>query len=220
MNLPVYKEITIDQGIPRFHCIVTIDGAKSFGSVDPMSPNFVTFSSKKSAKQYAAQQAVNWLTSNQLTSAAAIVSGEPVRPVEPLEPVRVVQQPPKPATPIISRPGSPPYTARIPNLSVQLGLQPPTYFLVPAADIPNCPLWDGYADFAGDPRIGDEGKVGHIKSITGKKQAKEAIARQVYTFLKGIEADRLKSYEEEDKKRKRPPSSSQQSETAGTSNEM
>jgi len=165
-----------------------------------MSEDFVTFSSKKSAKQHAAKKAFNWLISHEdLMPPGGAISSEASR----------LQQLPQPTTPPVGRPQSPPYTARVPDLCHRLDFPPPAYILEPAVKIPNCAVWDGYADFAGHPRIGDEGKVGRVENIHGKKNAKEAIARQVYTFLKGIETDRLGLYEEEDKKRKRYSSGSQ-----------
>lgn len=66
-------------------------------------------------------------------------------------------------------------------------------------------IGDGYADFGGDPRI--DGKVGEVKNVHGKKNAKDEIARRVFSFLKDIERQRLAAHEhedeEEDKKRKR-----------------
>lgn len=127
------------------------------------------------------------------------------------KPTKIVQ-PLQPSLPKDAAPQSPSYTTKVPDLCYRLNFPVPTYVLSSAANIPNCPLWDGHADFAGHPRIGDEGKVGRVKSIVGKKNAKEALAKQVYDFLKGVEADRLKQYNEEDKKRKRSPSSSQNEE--------
>jgi len=67
---------------------------------------------------------------------------------------------------------------------------------------------NGYADFGTDPRI--DGKVGEVDNVYGKKNAKDAVAKIVLSFLKDIERQRLAEHDDEDeeKKRKRPASDS------------
>ncbi|KAE8451230.1 hypothetical protein EG329_004394 [Mollisiaceae sp. DMI_Dod_QoI] len=197
-----YEEVTFGQGTIRFRCFVSIQGfpEKFGGSHFETEPQNVSFSTKKYAKRYACKQAVDWLIANKhMPGDGTVKFAKPALP---------------PPSPQVSSQGLS-FTAQVPILSHRLGLQSPQYILSPASDVLNCPLWDGFADFAGDPRFGDEGKVGHVKGVFGKKNAKEEIAKNVHAFLKGVEADRLRMYEEEDKKRKRSSSSSKNEEISG-----
>lgn len=90
----------------------------------------------------------------------------------------------------------------------------PTYEITKHSE--NTPLWNGYAHFSGDPRI--EGKVGEVRSVYGKSNAKEQIAMEVFSFLKDIERQRMEiedNEEEEDRKRKRESVSSEIGESPG-----
>ena len=97
------------------------------------------------------------------------------------------------------------YAGQVPELCYRLGFNTPTYEITKHSE--NTPLWNGYAHFGGDPRI--EGKVGEVKSIYGKNNAKEQIAMEVLSFLKDIERQRMEmdDVEDEGRKRKRSPTS-------------
>ena len=94
-------------------------------------------------------------------------------------------------------------SAQVPCICHRLGFSPPRYVITPV--LPNTPLWNGYADFGSDPRI--EGKVGEVKDIYGRKNAKEEVAKLVLSFMKDIERQRVTEIDDEDKKRKRDPTS-------------
>ncbi|KUJ21039.1 uncharacterized protein LY89DRAFT_715327 [Mollisia scopiformis] len=203
-RIPKYEETSVGSKPTRFQCTITIEGLPtSFGCTNSTDQELLTFSSKRPSKQYAAKQAVDWLIANNHMPADGTIKFPKVP--------QVLQRTATPTATISTSPNlqGTPYTAQVPDLCYRLNIPAPSYVLKPAAAVPNCPLWDGYADFAGHPRFGDEGKVGNVANVVGKKNAKEALAKQVFVFLKGIEANRLKQYEEEDKKRKRSPASSQ-----------
>ncbi|CZR54452.1 uncharacterized protein PAC_04336 [Phialocephala subalpina] len=195
---PRYEEIISRGGVPRFQYTLTIDGFPEQFGYDR------TFSSKKLAKQYAAKQAVDWLIAN-----SHIPSDGTVKPAKTKSTSTVPQ--PKAAFSQGEK-----HTALIPKLANRLGYQPPTYVLTPVTNGPSCPLWDGYAEFAEKQSIGDEGKVGHVRNVFGKENARQEIAKNVHTFLKDIEDHKLSMYEEEDKKRKRSTSISQDEVMDGT----
>lgn len=181
---PRYEEIIVGKGVPRFQYTLAIDGfPEKFGCI-------CTFTSKKLAKQYVSKQAVKWLISNKHMPSDGIVKPTKTKPTTP------------PLQPKVVSSTSEKHTELVPKLAVRLGLQCPSYILTPASDAPGCPLWDGYAEFAEKQSIGDEGKLGHVRNVFGKNNAKQEIAKNVHAFLKGIEAHRLSIYEEEDKKRK------------------
>ena len=105
-------------------------------------------------------------------------------------------------------------SGQIPGLCMRLGFNTPTYKIT--KDSENTPLWSGYAHFNGDPRI--EGKIGQIRSVFGKDNAKEQIATEVLSFLKDIERQRMEmehDVDEDCKKRKRERVSSALDENAG-----
>lgn len=91
------------------------------------------------------------------------------------------------------------FTSQVPDLCNKLGFDVPRYELTKVTE--NAALWDGYAHFAGDPRI--DGPVGVVKGVFGQKNAKEAIAQELVSFLKSIERHRVEQQEADDKKRKR-----------------
>ncbi|EKD19147.1 hypothetical protein MBM_02384 [Drepanopeziza brunnea f. sp. 'multigermtubi' MB_m1] len=178
--------------IPRFRCTLAIsESEETFGNdTGGLTTKAISFSSKKLAKKYAAKKAVEWLIENGHMPADGGVK------------FPKVATPPVPA----ARPKSPgggttSYTTRVPEICSRLGFTPPRYNITSAVkDMPG-PLWDGFADFGGDPRI--EGKVGQVTNVFGKKNAKEEVAKLVYSFMENIERHRLgESPGEEDKKRK------------------
>lgn len=194
---PRYKEIITGKGVPRFQYTLAIDEfPEQFECI-------CTFTAKKLAKQYVSKQAVDWLIANKHMSSDGTVKPTTTKPTTPQPQPKAVIKGEK-------------HTALVPKLADLLGYHAPTYVLTPATDEPNCPLWDGYAEFAERQTIGDEGKVGHVKNVFGKDNTKQEIAKKVIDFLKGIEADKLSMYEEEDRKRKRPVSSSQDEVRSGT----
>lgn len=64
-----------------------------------------------------------------------------------------------------------------------LGLTAPTYrFSVASADAPN--LLSGFASFPGSPNL--PSKVGEVRNVFGKKNAKEECARGIWRELKAL----------------------------------
>lgn len=57
---------------------------------------------------------------------------------------------------------------------------------------PGAALYDAWADFGYDPRI--EGRVGMVRSVFGKKTAKEEVAKIVISFLRDIERQRTEDF--------------------------
>ncbi len=110
---------------------------------------------------------------------------------------------PKPVPPSSS-------AGQVPEMCSRLGFILPTYELTKDSEI--AAFWSGYAHFRGDPRV--EGKIGKVKGVFGKNNAKEQIAMEVLSFLKDIERQRMKmanktdELEEEGRKRKRDSVSS------------
>lgn len=198
--------------LPRFSCVLVIHetlnrfGYETIGS----TPKLVSFGNKKTAKQYAAKKAVDWLTTNEYIpkDGAARHKSVPVPlpkkvKIPPPKPKVKAQQTPAaaitncPGSPSSPLPNTPPgqttFAGRIPELCHKLGINIPTYKFHQAT--PGSPLCDAYADFGDDPSI--EGKVGQVMNIFGKKNAKEAVAKIAYAFLKDIERQRLKQFEEQ-----------------------
>ncbi|PBP28658.1 hypothetical protein BUE80_DR000366 [Diplocarpon rosae] len=197
-----WAESQITSGItPRFQCTLTIaESSELFGNNSlGFSTKVVSFGTKKQAKKYAAKKAIDWLIENKHMPADGSVRFPKV----------ITPPPAAPETNVKTRDdANPAYTTLVPGICTRLGFTPPRYELV--AVVQNAPLWNGFADFGMDPRI--DGRVGEVKNVFGKKQAKEAVAKLVYSFLKDIENQR----NEEDKKRKRSPDSPPDSTTKVT----
>ncbi|KAH7360773.1 hypothetical protein BKA65DRAFT_591775 [Rhexocercosporidium sp. MPI-PUGE-AT-0058] len=165
---------------PRFHCTVKIaESDNVFGSGNyGYSSKVATFSSKKTAKKYAAMLAIEWLIQNN-----HMPNNGTVRFPKP------VAHPPNPAAPRAPNDLQPSYASQVPELCIRLGFGVPRYVIAPALDIPNNAFWNGFADFGNDPRI--DGRVGEVKNVHGKKAVKEQVARLVLMFLRDIERQRL-----------------------------
>jgi hypothetical protein len=146
----------------------------------------ISFSNKKDAKQYAAKKAVDWLVGNGFMPVVGVKF-----PKTPPPPIVKAIGPVQSTTP---SPAGPPtqasfitYAGQIPELCLRLGFNTPTYEITKLSN--NASLWNGYAHFSGDPRI--QGKVGEVKNVFGKGNAKEQIAKEVFSFLKAIERQRI-----------------------------
>lgn len=152
----------------RFTCTAVIgESVEHFGSTT------IGFIKKKDAKQYAAKKAVEWLIENRYMPADGSVSF----------PKQV------PTSPTLSNSTSlkNTFAQQVPILCVKLGFSPPTYVLEPREGA--TAMYNGYAHFAGDPRV--YGRVGEFHNVFGKKNAKEVCAEGVLAFLRGVERDRM-----------------------------
>jgi hypothetical protein len=203
-----YAEEVVAQVQPRFTCTVVLhESLQHFGGT-------ISFPNKKDAKRYASKKAVDWLIENQYMPADGSIKFLKAAPPPVIKTIGPVQ----PATP---SPADTPkqlkttsYAGQVPELCCRLGFNTPTYEITKHSE--NTPLWNGYAHFGGDPRI--EGKVGEVKSIYGKGNAKEQIAMEVLSFLKDIERQRMEmddADDGEDRKRKRLSLSSDLAENSG-----
>lgn len=85
------------------------------------------------------------------------------------------------------------FAAQVPGLCYRLGFNPPKYEVIPV--VPGAPIYNAWADFGGEQRI--DGKVGEVSNVHGRKNAKEAVARLVVSFLQDIEKQRLAEYDDE-----------------------
>ncbi len=79
------------------------------------------------------------------------------------------------------------FSSQVPDLCRRLGFVQPQYKLTTLTE--GSGLWNCYADFSGDPRVDD--KVGEIKNVYGKKNAKEESAKLVIQFLRDIQRQRM-----------------------------
>lgn len=204
---------------PRFVITVLIhESTTRFGrEIIGLGPKVVSFSNKKSAKQFAAKKAIDWLTENEYIHQNSSLAHRPVSTPQqtnvatPPSTSPQTQQSPMTPPPVPS-PRSPsatiPFAQQVPDLCQRLGLTVPAYRLDQAS--PGSAMYDAYADFGGDPSI--DGKVGEVKNVYGKKAAKEEVARIVCSFLRDIERQRRAqfdlNYDDDDKKRKRSIDSS------------
>ncbi|KHJ31488.1 putative adenosine rna-specific isoform adar-a variant [Erysiphe necator] len=112
-----------------------------------------TFSAKKPAKQYAAKKAIDWLIKFNFMAADGSAH--------------------------FSSLSKESIASKVPDLCRRLGLNTPRYVIEPI--VPSSPMYSGYADFGGDPRI--KGFIGQVTGFYGKKNAKDHVAREVVTFL-------------------------------------
>lgn len=187
---------------PRFKCTVVIsESSQHFGGT-------ISFSKKKDAKRHASKQAVDWLIENKFMPTDGSVKFAKLPP----PPVTKTIGPIQPAT---SSPNASPkpaisYAGQVPELCVRLGFNMPTYRITKHKE--TSAFWDGYAYFGGDPRI--EGKVGEVKNVFGKGNAKEQIAMEVLSFLRNIERQRME-IDDEERKRKRSSMSPELGENSG-----
>ena len=84
------------------------------------------------------------------------------------------------------------YPQRVAEFSTLLGLRAPRYHLSPSSqDTPN--LLNGYATFEDSASIGGlglDGQLGQVERVYGKKNAKDQIARSVWSLLKAVAESR------------------------------
>jgi hypothetical protein len=202
--------------IPRFTYTVAIaESPMVFGpNTAAFGEESISFSNKKSAKQYAAKKAVDWLTAHNYLLDDNSVPHKAIPSPKPKAPKVVASQsqvkqitasteptlsPLQNLTPVTT------YAQQVPGLCNRLGFNVPTYKLESTS--PGSSMYNAYADFGADLRI--DGKVGEVKNVFGRKRAKEAVAEIVISFLKGIEQHRYahagleSGKDDDDKKRKR-----------------
>ncbi|KAI9646203.1 hypothetical protein NHQ30_005643 [Ciborinia camelliae] len=190
-----YTEFQISH--ERFSYSVTIKE-----NPEPISSN-VSFARKKDAKQFISKLAIDWLISQNLMPSNGAVKF-PKAPVAPQTPnakiPRTPISPPSASASALPSTTSPQersisptsYPALIPDLCHSLGLNIPTYKIVPMVE--GVPIYHVYADFGFDPHV--LGRVGEFRDIFGKKKAKEVCAKEVWNFLKDIERQRLEKVED------------------------
>jgi len=196
----------------RHTCIATIPE-----SIQKFGEGF-SFSNKKNAKKYASKLAVDWLITHNYMPADGTVKFPKVQQLPPLPPkpntsvplplplplpsfaASVSSDAPAPATKTSS------WASQVPELCTRLGYDTPTYEITKTSETEA--FYSGHAHFGGDPRI--VGKFGPVQNVFGQKRAKEEIAKELVSFLKDIERQRLEQHESEEKKRKRSSDSSQQ----------
>ncbi|KAG0651849.1 hypothetical protein D0Z07_1332 [Hyphodiscus hymeniophilus] len=212
-----YAEQVVGSAPARFTCTALIlESSQHFGKL-------ISFSNKKDAKRHASKKAVDWLIENNYMPADGSVRFPKAAPppvVKVLGPIQAANRSPVgvPSSRVAtSTSTSTSYAGQVPELCNRLGFHPPTYEIT--KDSENVAFWSGHAHFGGDPRI--EGKVGEVKSVFGKGNAKEQIAMEVLSFLRDIERLRMEGEDrededgEEDRKRKRESMNSGIDETAG-----
>jgi hypothetical protein len=215
-----YHETAVPGNPPRFTCAVTLRETP----IRFNATTAVTFSNKKHAKHYASKRAVDWLIGNgfmpkdgsvkfQKVATPQAVKRAKVPPPQPKSKLkqelpshpssqnenvtRAISPSENSATP--SDAGQTRFATMVPELCERLGFEPPSYELSKVAD--NAALYNGFAHFRGDPRI--DGPIGEVRNIFGRKDAKEAIAQELVSFLKSIEKHRREQQELDDRKRKR-----------------
>ena len=201
-----YAEEVASFILTRFACTVAIyESSQPFG-------NGMSFSKKKNAKQYASKKAIDWLIKNDFMPADGSVKfpkAHPLPVVKTIEQVQLANLSPagiSKAAPSVS------YASQVPELCIRLGFGMPTYKITKHSE--NLSLWNGYAHFGSDPRI--DGKIGEVRSVYGKGNAKEQIAMEVLSFLKNIERQRVEVEDDggkEGRKRKRKSVSSETGES-------
>lgn len=169
-----YNETQV--GGPRFGCVALIaESPDHFGAG-------VFFSSKKASKQYASKKAIDWLIANKYMPADGSVRFPKVPPAAQSLPA---SSPPPMSKDSISS------AAQVPVLCHRLGINVPTYRIVPIT--PGASVYDGWADFGSESVI--DGKIGEVKTVFGKKQTKEQIASRTLLFLRGIEKHRREQFD-------------------------
>lgn len=208
---PPYKETPLPQDPMRHTCIAIIPE-----SVQKFGEGF-SFSNKKNAKKYASKKAIDWLITHNYMPADGTVKFPKVQQLPQLPPKPNTSVPPlavsvpSPAASISSDAAkTKSWASQVPELCTRLGYDIPTYEITKTSETEA--FYSGYAHFGGDPRI--VGKFGPVQNVYGQKRAKEEIAKELVSFLKDIERQRLEQHEIEERKRKRSSDSSQQEEPA------
>ncbi|CAM1505532.1 Fc.00g111690.m01.CDS01 [Cosmosporella sp. VM-42] len=165
-----------------------------------------SFQAKKKAKQFAAKQALSFLTGLPTKTAPAKVTSQSSPPISPLPKRIKVEQDtkvkPEPATahpPAIPTPpridvpssdsfdeGGPTIPERVAGLATMLNFGCPSYKIEQDGDKPN--IWKGRPYFQQDARVPED--LGVVRGIFGKKKAKLEIAEKVLMWLE--EEDRAR----------------------------
>lgn len=85
------------------------------------------------------------------------------------------------------------YGQKVSDLAPLLGLSTPQYHLTPESlNAPN--LLSGYATFTNSSHL--PGQIGRVRNVFGKKGAKEAVAKEVWTVMLGLAKERGVTVEE------------------------
>jgi hypothetical protein len=215
-----YHETAVPGNPPRFTCAVTLrETPLKFNATAA-----VTFSNKKHAKHYASKRVVDWLIGNGFMPKDGSVKFPKAQPPQAVKRAKIPPPQPKsklkqelPSHPSSqnqtttqaqsptenstapSDGGKTKFSTMVPELCERLGFEPPSYELTKVAE--NGALYNGYAHFRGDPRI--DGPIGEVNNVYGRKDAKEAIAEELVSFLQSIEKHRREQQELDDRKRKR-----------------
>ncbi|OIW33925.1 hypothetical protein CONLIGDRAFT_201446 [Coniochaeta ligniaria NRRL 30616] len=151
------------------------------------------FTRVRDAKKYAAQTAVSYLASlGKLVPSPA--TGTLAPPSPPAR--RGVPTSGGGGGAVDARDDSIPATQRVAELCRRLGLQAPSYELVPAAGAAaGAGVWDGEADFGRDRWSVPDG-TGRVEGVYGKRNAKEGVAERVLVYLLGVEEERERTRRE------------------------
>ncbi|KAL3425981.1 hypothetical protein PVAG01_02772 [Phlyctema vagabunda] len=167
----VFEETSITNSSvgTRFRCAVRIsESLQVFGG-----SNTISFTTKKDAKKWAAKKAVDWLIGNGFMPKDGGVRFPTGKNKQPSTPTSSIAPPPSAA-------------AQVPDLCHKLGIILPSYKLEKAGNSEN--IYDGHAIFEGVPWI--DGPVGEFEGIIGRKQAKEACAEKILSFLRDVQRQR------------------------------
>ncbi|KAL8662262.1 MAG: hypothetical protein Q9202_004867 [Teloschistes flavicans] len=189
---PTYTEYAL--GL-HFACTCTLHATDPTDAQIPSPASFgsptIPFTTKKAARNNAAKEAVRHLISTgglnddgsvkTRKKGAKVANGGPTVRIEPQHGAVEVQK-------------ASSFAARVHDLVVLLGLQPPTYRFSPAS--PATPVMlSGAAYFDGDAGMGQvhaglHGPVGEVRNVHGKKNAKEECAKAVWGVLRGVARER------------------------------
>jgi hypothetical protein len=155
-----------------------------------LSPRRILFPSKKVAKQYAAKCALDALVEKNLIPASSSSVTFPKTNVAPAPAVTSASS----ATGAAAPETGPSYASQVPDLCISMGITPPSYVIEPIVELGS--IYCGYAQFIGEPRI--SGKIGEFTNVFGKKNAKEACAKEVVSFLRDLR-DQLRAKDQLDR---------------------
>ncbi|TLS29551.1 hypothetical protein PpBr36_00438 [Pyricularia pennisetigena] len=169
----------------------------------------------RSAKQFAARCAVEWLMQQQLMPAdgesvvfkrsriqnPTVFREAPLKVVEDAATAKTASPPPL-VQRKIGQPAADPgaatesskdetakdlsFVTRVEQLCTQLGYGRPIYVLNQAE---NTQIFSGWADWRDEMRV--PASIGVVKDVWGKKHAKEKIAEQILTHLEQVQAKRM-----------------------------
>ncbi|KAK3901841.1 hypothetical protein C8A05DRAFT_34472 [Staphylotrichum tortipilum] len=164
------------------------------------------FARKKDAKQYAAKCCYEALTSS-ATNAMAVAAAEGEAAgninVAPAATVPAKKTVPTPAPTAQAKTAAPDKQALL-DLARKLGLPPPQIVIVPSADPATSAIgsfFDAHVEFGGNGGGGGGGVevpagVGRVTGVYGRRNARDAVAEEVYEWLVEEERRRMGELEE------------------------